>query len=328
MPLEQGNINVRYTGTEADQIFFEPVFWDEDISSTYKVMPNVVTSKKMQFAEKLEKIVRSYTGCGFSPIGGLSVYERKVTVERMKIDLELCWDEFVDTVFEELLKRGDRIHDLTGTVLEDILLQRVQQALKLDIERLYFFGDTTSGNVDYEQIDGLWTVKIPALVTANLVPYYNTGSGTALTDGEGIDRIKTVFDNSPNELKALPAASRRIMVSPTVYLQYIEDIEEGGGGDFGLQAMINGLQNVSFRGVPVKPFWRWNDIMDTDLGNTESHLVLHTSPQNLVVATDLVSGVVSGFTVWYDEEAEKLKVKVRFKLGCDYVHHSLMSVGY
>jgi hypothetical protein len=148
-----------------------------------------------------------------------------------------------------------------------------------------------------------------------------------LTAGQGIERIKTVVDNAPNELKALTPSMKKIWVSETVYLQYIEDIEDGGGGDFGLQSMINGITNPTFRGIPVVPQWSWNNIYDTDLGNTLSHLIYYGTSRNNVVATDLLTDA-STVSVKYSEDDENVKVKARFKLGGNYVHHRFMSVGY
>lgn len=324
---EFGELSVTYTGIEANQIFFEPVFTDEDILGSFRVMPNVVNRKKMQFVQSMEKLVRKYTGCGFNPIGTVGIYDREVEVTKMKIDIKQCMDEVQDTVFEELLRRGTPIHDLTGTLLEDIMINRMQQALKLDLSRIYYFGDLSNPNPNYDQMDGLWTVHIPYLVDNDLIPYYDTGSGVALAAGDGIDILRTVYDNAPLQLKGLPKSMKKFYVSGSVYEQYVEDIENGGGGDYGLIQTINGIDTVTFRGIPVVPQWRWDEIMAGDIGSPLSHLVLLTTPTNLVVATDIVNPG-EDFEIWYDRRDEHWYAKSRWKMGGNYVHHSLFSVGY
>ena len=267
---ELGQFAVSYRGDLANEILLEPVFFDSELRSSFRIMPNVTNRRKMQFVEKLENVVRKYTGCGFTPIGNMSVYDREIEVQRMKIDMKICWDEFKDTVFEELLNQGTRLPDLTGTQIEAILIGRIQQALRLDLERLAFFGNTASNDPNYDSVNGLWTVYYPELVAEALSPRTNTGSGSDLSAGDGIDILRAVYDQAPNELKALPANQKVFNVTHSVYNQYLVDIEEGGGADYGLLTMINGVQTLQFRGIPVMPYHRWDGIL-TALGTTKPH---------------------------------------------------------
>lgn len=327
MPTSLGDFRVNYTGQEANEILLEPVFMDTDILSNYRLMPNVVSKKKIQFVRKLEKIVRKHTGCGFDPIGSMSIYDREVSVEKMKVNLELCVDEFLDTIFEELLRKGHRITDLSSTLIEQLLILRIREAIKLDLDRIVHFGDTTSTNPDFDQIDGFWTKIYTDFVTANQMSYVNSGSGTALSDGDGIDLLKQVYDKAPLQLKGLPNSEKQFNVSASVYQQYVEDIENGGGGDFGLSQMINGAEAVTFRGIPVNPRWRWDEVMTGDLSSANAHLVEFTTPANKVIATDLVNAQ-EDFVIWHDELREKMYIKSKWKLGANIVHPSLAVVAY
>jgi len=325
---------VQFVGDSANEIIFDPVFMDDEMLSSYRLMPNVVSKKRIGFVEKLEKIVRKYSGCGFTPVGNLRTYERFVTVEKAKVDTEICFDEFQDTVFEETLRRGARIADLRGTLMYDIWLEKIREAIRLDIERIYHFGNTESSEPDYDLIDGVWTVHYPALVADNLIPYKDTGSGTPLTAGNGITVIRDVVDNAPNELQALPHSMKVINVTPEVYQRYIQDLEDGANttyaGDEGFRTLVNGIQTATFRGIPVVPKWRWSTILTNDLSTPTPNYVEYTTPMNKILATDtaLAGLTASELTVWFDEDDEKVKTKTRFKIGGNYVHPSLISVGY
>jgi hypothetical protein len=123
MPItEVSQLDVSFRGTEANNIFLEPVFFDDDLRGQFRILGNVANKKKMVFVQQLENIVRKYSGCGFNPIGSVDIYDRTIDVEKMKVDLEMCWDEFEDTVFEELLKTGTRLPDVSGTLIENILI--------------------------------------------------------------------------------------------------------------------------------------------------------------------------------------------------------------
>ena len=100
-----------------------------------------------------------------------------------------------------------------------------------------------------------------------------------------------------------------------------------GGGDAGRQLVIDGAQVLTFRGIAVKPNWNWDVYTATDLALPDYHQILYTSPKNLIFATDLFSSM-SQVGVFYDELEEKTYVKVNGKMGTNYVHPSLFSVGY
>jgi hypothetical protein len=327
MPItESGQFQVNFVGDEANELFLEPVFFDDDITNQWRVMPNVVTKKKMGFVQPLENVVRKYAGCGFNPLGEVKVYDRSIEVEKAKVDLEICWDEFQDTVFEELLQRGVRLPDVSGTLIQEIITQRTIQAIRQDIVRLGYFGNTASNNPNYDLVDGLWTVFYPGLVADALVPRTDTGSGTDIAAGDGIEILRAVYDQAPLQLKGLPTNQKVINVSGSVYSAFREDIEEAGGGDYGLLQLINGVETLTFRGIPVVAQWRWDEIL-TNLGVTKPHYVEYTTPLNKVLATD-VTNPATELTTWYDEKDEKVYTKSRFKMGVNYIHHSLISVGY
>jgi hypothetical protein len=324
--VEISQLDVSFRGTEANNIFLEPVFFDDDLRGQFRVLGNVANKKKMVFVQQLENIVRKYSGCGFNPVGAVDIYQRTIDVEKMKVDLEMCWDEFEDTVFEELLKTGTRLPDISGTLIETILLTRVQQAIRNDITRLSYFGDQSSNNPNFDSLDGFWTVYYPQLVADDLVPRANTGSGTNLAAGDGFAILRDVYDQAPLQLKGLPANQKVFNVTQSVYSQLREDIENGGGGDYGLLQLINGVEQFTFRGVTVIPQFRWDDIA-TSLGTNKPHYVEYTTPQNKVLATDVLSPETA-LELWYDQKVEKVYIKARFKMGVNYIHPSLISLGY
>ena len=324
--VEISQLDVSFRGTEANNIFLEPVFFDDDLRGQFRVLGNVANKKKMVFVQQLENIVRKYSGCGFNPVGSVDIYQRTIDVEKMKVDLEMCWDEFEDTVFEELLKTGTRLPDISGTLIENILLTRVQQAIRNDITRLSYFGDQSSNNPNFDSLDGFWTVYYPQLVADDLVPRANTGSGTNLAAGDGFAILRDVYDQAPLQLKGLPANQKVFNVTQSVYSQLREDIENGGGGDYGLLQLINGVEQFTFRGVTVIPQFRWDDIA-TSLGTNKPHYVEYTTPQNKVLATDVLSPETA-LELWYDQKDEKVYIKARFKMGVNYIHPSLISLGY
>ena len=321
------SLNVSYQGDTANTLFYEPMFMDQDLLSQFRVIPNVTSKRKLAFVQELEKVVRNYTGCGFAPAGSTKMYDRWVEVDRCKVDMVLCWEEFKDTVHEELLKKGVSIGDVTGTLIFDILQRLIVNAVKKDNLRLAFFGNRASTSSAYDITDGLFTVHLPAFIAANQTPYVNAGSGSALAAGAGIALMRAVFAAQAPALYGLPANMKKFYVDRSVFESYRLDVENGGGGDGGITLLQNGQTVFTFRGIEIVPMVLWSEIMATDFASATSHQVLLTSPDNLVLATDL-QNQDSQFTVWYDEKDENVCIKARWKMGFQVIHPALMVAAY
>jgi hypothetical protein len=317
---------VSYKGINSTMIFFQPLFKDVVGLNAFKLMSNVRNKQKMGFVNKLEGIVQKKTGCGFTPSGKLGVYERTISVNPAKINLEICNDEFKNTLWEEKTKSGNLQYDLSGTEIMDILLQQAREGAAADILKLFWFGDTSSNDILLNVADGIWQVHIPALVAQNLIPYVDTNAGTPLASGDATDYLQEVYDNAPLALKGLPNSMKASMVSGSIYDAYIKDLQTANLA-VGVALTLDGMQNVRFNGIPVIPNYLWDGYDANDLGAPNTHRILYTTPENLVFATDLTSDLNS-FIVFTDELEEKTYVKANFDLGTNYVHESLFSVGY
>ena len=327
MTVEQ-QLNINFTGIEANTLFFEPIYQDPDVRADFRVISNVTSKRKLAFVQELEKVVRQYSGCGFTPAGNAKIYERTLQVDKVKVNLEWCWEEFKDTVYEEALNKGISLPDISGTLIFNILQTLAQSAIKKDNRSLAFFGDGASVNPIYDATDGLWTVYIPQFIAANQCPYTNTASGAPLASGDGIGYLRDVYNAADVRLKGLPNNMKKFYVSGSVFEQYREDLENGGGGDAGVTLLQNGQEVYSFRGIEVKPMWLWDEIMaSTDFNQPDTHFILYTTPQNLVFGTDLLDAE-NQFKVWYNEEDEVMRLKALYKMGFNVVHPTLLSVGY
>ena len=328
MPIvEKSQFDVSFVGREASQMFVEPVYFDDDMRREFRIIGNVPNRKKIGFIRPLEDLVRKYTTCGFNPRGSLSVYEREIEVDKMGVALEICWDEFEDTVFEEFLRSGTDLPNLLGTQIGNILLDKVRQGIRRDTQRLVYFGDKSSVDPSFDATDGFWTVHYPALVAATLIPRTNTGSGLDIAAGQATDMLKAVTEQADTVLKAMPTSEKVLNVTGRVWEAYRADIEDGGGGDYGLLQLINGNTNLYFRGILVNPMWRWDTILANDLSVTKPNYIEYTTADNKVIATD-VQSPENSLRSWYDDKDEKVYVKARWKMGSTYIHPSLISVGY
>lgn len=327
--FEAGQFRIDLKGTQAQEMLFKPVFFDAELEQMFETMVLVNQKQDIGYVGVMEDIIQSATGCGWTPKGSLDIFERCIETTAAKINVELCYDEFLGTVYKEKLKKGTQIDNLEGTIFMDILMTRVRQAMRKQMLKLGFFGDKTSGDDAVNLTDGMWTVYIPQLVAANLIPYINSNSGTPLGAGDGIDLLTAVWENSSNVLSAVPEANKAFYVSANVYRQYLQDLQNNGVSSAAhLTLLTSGAQRLEFNGIEVKPMYDWAQYAAQYLGiPADANLVLYTERQNMVFGTD-IANPINQVTAWHDMEEEKLKVKSKFYLGFNYKHSDLITVAY
>ena len=318
--------DIQIPGPLATSLFFKPVFFDEDIRKTYKVFYNVITKKKLVYAQTLEKIVRKWTGANFSAAGNtLNLVNRELSVERMNINLLQNTNDFYDTIMEYALETGTKIQNIDGLVL-DILMTRVQEATRKDIMRIGWYGDITSSDANYNMVDGFFK-KITLGVNAGTINWKSSGSGTALNPGDAIALLEQVWINQPTVLKALPNAQKQFRISPDILYNYMTTLEDGRN-EYGYQLIEAGKPTGSYyyRGIELIPEFTW-EAENIAAGNPNKHQVVLTSPLNLCIGTDVVSPG-DEILMGYDQYRDNLWLKSNFKFGVDYVFDELFSVAY
>lgn len=326
MITELGQFNVNFEGATARRIFLDPIFKDVQPfeGDIYQVMPNVVSRKNMVFVGPLDNYLRKRIGCGFNPTGSLNVSERQVEVELVKGETQQCWDEFKDTILMEALNKGVDMGNMEGTLMQDIILTRMQQGASRQINLLAWFGDKSSVNPEQNICDGMWTKYIPELQANNLIRVVDSNSGTPLGAGGAIDLLDAVLDSASNELKALPVGDRRLIVSNNIAEQLEKDIRNGVAGDSAfIREVEDGRMTMLFRGVQIVSMLRWQGLYEQYLGVADANLVLYTARQNLILATDRISDTTS-IDGWFEKKEEAMYFRTAFKLGFNYIHPSLM----
>jgi hypothetical protein len=327
--VEAGQFRIGLVGTQAQEMLFKPIFFDAEIEEIFDVMVMVNKKQNVGYVGAMEDIMQLANGCGWTPKGSLSLFERCIDTEEIKVNLEMCYDEFVGTVYKQKLKAGSQSTNLEGTVFAQILMTRMQQSLRKQMLKAAFFGNKASTDEAVNMTDGMWSVYLPQLVAANLIPYINSNSGTPLGAGDGIDLLTAVWENASNVLSAVPEAQKVLLVSANVYRQYLQDLQNNGVSSAAhLTLLTNGAQRLTFNGIEVRPMYDWAQYAAQYLGiPADANFVLYTERTNLVLGTDIANPTNQAI-VWHDEEEEKLKVKSRFYLGFNYKHSDFFTVAY
>ena len=320
-----------YSGANLNEIFYEPVFRSEDIMKNYRVIPNVKHKMNVFTSAALTKIVQKYTGCSAtSGSTQFDIDEKTITAGRMRVALEQCTDEFFGTYIEEMYRNGVDVMNLEGTQLADAIVNRAVKGIAQDVVRLAWGGDSATAN--YNQMSGWMKLMGDDATVLAARTEYSAVAPTAPTAAESIGILRSMYDNAPAALQQVPAADKRIYVTPKTYNAYLSNLE-GTSADLAITNQQDGVLVVKFRGVELVPMYEWDTILaDTDpamflrggVNGTEG--ACYCAVDNLIVGSD-VTDPEGSFKVFYDDLEEKMFFRGYFKLGVQFLYPSLVQWG-
>jgi hypothetical protein len=332
------SFNINLQGTQASQLFLEPIFKSDSIATNFMVMGNVTGgSKKIKYHAIVENILKTYSGCGFQANTVTDFTEKEVYLKKLAADMQFCWEDFADILWESAYRQGAADWtDLTGTAMQDIFQTLFVNALVKDINRLAYFGDESSSDPNFSALDGVWSVIYPREVAANrtkkvsLGSSFDTATEFLASSGKGISTLQDVYENQSTALYGVADADKVFNVSRGVYDRLRKDYQSAtyNGQDNGT-LLRNGLQVLTFNGIEVvcNPTWT-QDVVSAGLdGTLGENFVELTTRFNKVLVSNL-NGFDFGFRTWFEQKDEKVYIMSRPKVGFDIIHGTLASVAY
>ena len=320
-----------YSGANLNEIFYEPVFRSDDIMRNYRVLPNVKHKMNVFTSKALTKIVQTYTTCSAtSGSKQFNIDEKTITAGRMRVALEQCTDEFFGTYIEEMYRSGVDVMNVEGTQLADAIVDRAVKGIAQDVVRLAWGGDGATS--DYNQLSGWMKLMGDDATVLAARTEFSAAAPTAPTAAEALSLIRNMYDSAPAALQQVPAADKKIYVTPKTYNAYLQNLE-GTSADLAITNQKDGVLVVKFRGVELVPMYEWDTILaDTDpalflrggVNGTEG--ACYSAVDNLIIGSD-VTDPEGSFKVFYDDLEEKMFFRGYFKLGVQFLYPSLVQWG-
>ena len=318
------NISATYSGAQFSELFLEPIFRDSDIMQ-FRVIPNVKHKMNLYTADALSCIVKKYTGCGGDESGDFNVNDKVITAGRMRVAVSQCQDAFFGTYLEESFKNGINVFNLEGTQLMDTIMANVRQGISADVTRLAWWGDTSASGDSascYNSTDGWWKLlKADSVVN---------GRKTAIADGAlaadaGLAALRAMYAAAPSALQGVATNDKAFYVTRSIYENYMTSIEDLGNAE-GFSQLVDGSVKLYFRGIEVIPMYDW-DTAISQLSVSDDNCAVYVAKQNLAVGTD-TNDPEGEMKMFYDDLTEKVYVRAYFKLGVQFLHDSMVQIGY
>ena len=328
------NFSHTWNGVElVESLFFQPqlggVF---DPYQEFQFLPNVKGKVNIYLPQRLQKVIRKDTGCGFTAVGTTTIDDKTLTPCKVKINLEECEDRFDNTIFELARRSGTDRNDLRGTDIDDIIQRQMTGAVREDNQKLLWFGRDADPDDFYGVCDGFWNILIDSSSSLGhsilMSDDSNIEVAGLMVDDGALTAMKEIFTNQPGTLRRIARTDKRWYVTSTVWDNLTETYEQLGT-DSGLRRLEDGSDSLMFRGSQVIDMPEWDDALadsanpfSTEIGN---NAILYTTPSNLVIGSD-VNDPAAQLRTRYDEETELVRTTGKWIQGVQIVHEELTAI--
>jgi len=324
-------LNVTLGVEELKSILFEPVIDDLEAKGM-RVVETQITAY-VGYVPAVRGFMRKSTGCGSVNYATVSPDKKTFTPVKMKGGTKLC-AESLDDVYAQARNKGVRRAEITGTILETLLIDSTMDSLMSDIHTQAWLGNTGSTDPLYTPFDGIWE---QAIADGAITAYTSGASGTAMTSGQSITMFSDLV-SGVNTSSALKAQLRKgegvtLHVSYSVYENYMEYLESIQGVEAAYRLLQDGTRALYWRGIPVIPHQIWDAYAaDSDINfgsgvTTDFNLAMLVADGNLVTVMDTISPA-SMVEMWYDKKDELNYAKAAYLLTSGYVMSNLVAINY
>ena len=231
--------------------------------------------------------LQSALECGFTPVGASKISRRILDPVYLKVNMEWCDKNFLDTYAQHMVKIAAGMKTLPyAEEFTSHIIAKVNAAL----EKMLYQG---KANLQKTEFDGIMTIVSASGSGAIKV---GTESGTAW------EKISKVYANVPEEAHKDDLV---ILVSPSLYRKFIQELVKANmyhydASDANAQTYLPGTS------VPVIPV--------EGLINDKKEFILALRKSNVIFGTDMTNDQEK-FDFWYSKDKQTFKLAIEFTAG-------------
>lgn len=243
--------------------------------------------------------------CGFDASGDAKFTEREIEVANIKLEKKFCNLDLLDKWTQEALRAGS-IAELEDFPYEDIVIGYLNQKNADVLDKAVWQSDSSLTSGNFQFFDGFEELFDDE--SANMVDLNTTGY-TTFTSANAYDVLFSAYKDFMNDdtgAALLDTGDVIAMVNRSQFLALIKNITDENKFHFSTQeATANGEFILPGTDLVVKMF----------TGRpTNSTVFYFGRPQDMVFGTDL-RGDTDQVKIWYNEDEEEIRIRVRFKAG-------------
>ena len=333
---------------EVSELVFDAVIKGPDLNMLHTVYPNVVTQREVGFVSRGGLVGKANQGCNPTP-QDWAIDTRKVKFNPVawEILIAACWTDLQATAAVYSLNTGISIPDFTNTDYMAIVQEVLTTSMNQFMYRFIWFSDVAAANqksggditdgidVDYfNLLDGLFK-KMETVVTGSptqLVVITENQAATYDTQRvEGDDAfvyLKQLYRRAPIALRNM--ASKMYMSTQFFYDAYVEYLQDAKALETTYKNLVNGMEVVSYNGIPVVPLPIWDDIifnyLNTGTKAIDPNRVVLTAPEVLAVGVDDPSAF-DDMQSWHDRKTRQVMVEAMGQADVQLADDRLFVIG-
>ena len=231
--------------------------------------------------------LQSALECGFTPAGASKISRRILDPVYLKVNMEWCDKNFLDTYAQHMVKIAAGMKTLPyAEEFTSHIIAKVNAAL----EKMLYQG---KANLQKTEFDGIMTIVSSSGSGAIKV---GTESGTAW------EKISKVYASVPEEAHKDDLV---ILVSPALYRKFVQELVKANmyhydANDANAQTYLPGTS------VPVIPV--------EGLINDKKEFILALRKSNVIFGTDMTNDQEK-FDFWYSKDKQTFKLAIEFTAG-------------
>lgn len=345
--------DITYVGKEPGSIgeaIVRRVFNNENLEATLgiRIREDVVVREKMIHAHMSKYITRKRLGCGERTNSGKPIFREKyLEVTNAQIWDEICAEDFGGTVAELARKKGYDINNLEGTQIEDLLQELYANIWERDFQMIVQFGDsdiavpakpadnaTDADKAAYAKAatlsitDGFWKQVFAGVAADADDPDKIIRAATVPTGNLAANYTRDVllpalYDGQSPLMDQVEDSQKLFVLSRSLYQNLAASMRNfATTGEQSTSFFKDGLGNMTYEGIPIVK----NKDIEQEVDTLKRRAYL-TVKGGFQVGTDThqQSQVMEG---WYSKDTDLNNIRVRYKVGMNYLDGDVVIVAY
>lgn len=331
------------------EMIMEDTIQGPDINSIHTVFPDIVANTEVGYIGEGGMVGVVNTGCSPTP-QPWNINTRKLKWEpgTWEILLSQCYTDLQQSATIYSLRTGVDIPDFTDTDYMNIVIEVLERSIMDFWYRLFWFNDKDAKNVTnsgiitdgldlkfFTIINGFWK-QIITQVAANPSQRGATIMENAevsyaaqkLAPDKAKEYIQSVVFSAPLLLRQ--QSDKFILVTQSVYNAYQQSLMDACCLESARLALLNGMEALSFNGIPVIAMPIWDKIIatseDTGTKLNNPHRILFTSKSVLGIGVDAIDSFEK-MRIWYEYKDRMVYVELMGLADAKLTNPDLFSVG-
>ena len=231
--------------------------------------------------------LQSALECGFTPVGASKISRRILDPVYLKVNMEWCDKNFLDTYAQHMVKIAAGMKTLPyAEEFTSHIIAKVNAAL----EKMLYQG---KANLQKTEFNGIMTI-----VSASGSGAIKVGTDT----GTAWEKISKVYANVPEEAHKDDLV---ILVSPSLYRKFVQELVKANMYHYDVND-ANAQTYLPGTSVPVIPV--------EGLINDTKEFILALRKSNVIFGTDMTNDQEK-FDFWYSQDKQTYKLAIEFTAG-------------